>query len=112
MSYDILLWGHAPDIHRIFVPLKQAFHAIYKLRALVSFRKRKIRIFTRCQRVTRQKHNNTTPISITERTYARGVCLARGTVGTGERVDATYAAGDEDAAGRDERRIVSIPANV
>ncbi|GBP49165.1 hypothetical protein EVAR_80833_1 [Eumeta japonica] len=38
MSYGILLWGHAADVHRIFVLQKRAIRAIYGLRPRVSLR--------------------------------------------------------------------------
>ncbi|GBP23073.1 hypothetical protein EVAR_13092_1 [Eumeta japonica] len=39
MSYGILLWGYAADIHRIFVLQKRAVRTIYKLGSRVSHKR-------------------------------------------------------------------------
>ncbi|GBP09148.1 hypothetical protein EVAR_4028_1 [Eumeta japonica] len=52
MSYGILVWGNAADIHRIFVLQKRAIRAIYGLGSRVSLKNKKEVRFAlfRCRR--------------------------------------------------------------
>ncbi|GBP28593.1 hypothetical protein EVAR_85792_1 [Eumeta japonica] len=63
MSYDILLWGDAADVHRIFVLQKRVLWAIYKLEPRVSLRTTRKKISAVYNHLQRQRsHQNVTAL--------------------------------------------------